>query len=108
MPTDDYKLLYQGQLPSSTGTLATVASGKAWIIKHMAVVNTDSAARTFTLFRQGTGDANMITPPAMAVPAGGMAEYDGTMALGASETLRGVASVATELTITVSGDEVTL
>lgn len=108
MASDDYKLLYQGQLASSVATLATIASGKAWIIKHYSVVNNDSVARTFVLYRQGTAAANIITPPAVAVPAGGMVEWDGTMSLGAAETLRGFASVATQLTLTVCGDEVTL
>lgn len=108
MATDDYKLLYQGQLGNTVSTLATVASGKAWIIKHISAVNNDSSARTFALYRQGTAASNIITPPAMAIPAGGMAEWDGTMALAATETLRGGASVATQVTLTVCGDEVTL
>jgi hypothetical protein len=102
---DAYKLLYQGQLPSSVGTLATVGGGKSWIIKHISIVNGDTAARTFGLFRQGTAAANAITPAAQVVPAGGMAEWDGTMALAASETIVGVASVASQLTITICGDE---
>lgn len=106
MATDDYKLLYQGQLPSSVGTLATVTSGKSWIVKHKSIVNNDSSARTYQLFRQGTAEANAITPIA-TIPAGGMAEWDGTMAMASGETLRGGASVATKLTLTISGDEVT-
>ena len=106
--TNAYKLLYQGQLGNSVSTLATVGTGLAWIIKHIAVVNNDSTARTFGLYRQGAVAANVITPPNMSVPAGGMAEWDGTMALAAAETFRGGASVATQLTITISGDEVTL
>jgi len=106
MPTDAYKLLYQGQLPSSVGTLATVGSGKSWIVKHISIVNNDSAARTFSLYRQGTAAANIITPPAMSIPAGGMAEWDGTMAMADGETIRGLASVATMLTATICGDEV--
>jgi hypothetical protein len=107
VPTDAYKLLYQGQLPSSVGTLATVGGGVSWIIKHISIVNNDTSARTFALYRQGTADSNIITPPAMGIPAGGMSEWDGTMALAASETLRGVGSVASKLTVTVCGDEVT-
>lgn len=103
---DLYKLLYQGQLPSSVGTLATVGTGKMWIVKHITVINNDSAARTFALYRQGTAAANIITPPAMAIAAGGMAEWDGTMALNDAETIRGLASVATMVTISIDGDEV--
>jgi hypothetical protein len=103
---DTYKLLYQGQLPSSVGTLATVGTGKMWIIKHITVVNNDASSRAFALYRQGTAAANIITPPAMAVPAGGMAEWDGTLSMNDAETLRGVASVASMLTVTIDGDEV--
>ena len=103
---DTYKLLYQGQLPSSVATLATVGTGKMWIIKHITVVNNDSAARTFALYRQGTAATNIITPPAMTIPAGGMAEWDGTMSLNDAETIRGVGSVATMLSVCIDGDEV--
>ena len=106
--TNVYKLLYQGQLAASVSTLATIGSGKSWIIKHFTVINNDSAARTFALYRQGTAASNIITPAQMQVPAGGMVEWDGSMCLTDGETLRGVASVATQLTLTVSGDEVTL
>lgn len=107
MPSDAYQLLHQSQLPSSVGTLATVTSAKDWIVKHITVVNNDASARTFALYRGGTTAAKIITPPAIAIPAGGMAEWDGTMCFDAGETISGVASVATQLTITISGDEVT-
>jgi hypothetical protein len=106
MVTDLYKLLYQGQLAATVTTLATM-SAEAWIIKHIAIVNNDTVARTFALYRQGTAAANIITPPAMVIPAGGMAEYDGTMTIGDTETIRGIASAATMLTISISGDKVT-
>lgn len=108
MATDAYKTLYQGQLASSVATLDTVGTGKAWIIKNIKIVNNDSSARTFSLLVGGTAATNRISPAASSIPAGGMAEWDGTMCLAAAETLRGFASVAAQLTITVSGDEVTL
>lgn len=103
---DAYKVLYQGQLGASVATLATVGGGKSWIVKHIAVVNNDTSNRTFGLYRQGTAAANVITPPNMVVPAGGCCEWDGTMALAASETIAGGASVASQLTVTICGDEV--
>lgn len=105
--TDKYTLLYQGQLPSTVGTLATIGAGKSWIIKNWVVINNDTVARSFALYRQGTAAANIITPPNTLIPAGGMAEWEGTITLFDAETLRGVASVASMLTITISGDEVT-
>src|SRR2546426_505599 len=104
---DAYKTLYQGQLAATVGTLYTVPGATAAIIKHISVVNNDSVGRTFVLYRNGTAASNIFTPPALLVPAGGLAEWDGTMALEAAGTIRGIGSVATQLTVTISGDEVT-
>lgn len=103
---DAYKQLYQGQLAATVTTLYTVPGSTSAIVKHITVVNNDSTTRTFTLYRGGTAATNVITS-AMALPAGGSAEWDGTMALAAAETIRGIGSVATMLTVTIDGDEVT-
>src|SRR2546430_13345788 len=103
MATDTYKQIYQGQLGASVATLFTVGAAEMIIIKHLIIVNNDTSARTFALYKNGTAAANIVTPPNISVPASGMAEWDGTMALGNNDTLRGGASVATQLTITVSG-----
>jgi hypothetical protein len=104
---DAYKTLYQGQLPAAAATLATVPALTSWIVKHITVVNNDTSDRTFTLYRNGTAATNICLPPNVNVPAGGMVEWDGTMALEAGGTIAGVASVAAQLTITIDGDEVT-
>lgn len=101
---DLYKTLYQGQLPSSVGTLYT-ASGVAAIIKHISIVNNDSSTRTFSLYRNGTAAANIFMKDA-SIPAGGSIEWDGTMSLESGGTIRGVASVATQLSMCMDGDEV--
>ncbi len=103
---DAYKTLYRGQLSNSVGTLYTVPGATAAIIKHISVVNNDSSDRTFALYRNGTAAANIMTPPAINVPAGGMAEWDGTDALEAAGTISGIGSVASMLTCIISGDEV--
>ena len=103
---DNYKTLYQGQLPSSVATLATVGGSKWWIVKHIVIVNVTSGAVTFQLFKNGTTTPFAWTPAAISVPANGMAEWDGSEAMAAAEYLAGVASAATSLTMTVSGDEV--
>lgn len=104
--TDTYKLLYQGQLGTAPATLATVGAAKQWIVKHISVVNMDTAARTFSLCRQGVNFSNQITSPTMSVPSFGMAEWDGTIAMNDSETIRGSGSVANQLTVTICGDEI--
>jgi len=103
---DSYKTLYQGQLPASVTTLATVAGGKSWIVKHIAIVNTTAAAVTFQLFKNGNTAAFAWTPAAISVPANGMAEWDGTEAMAATEYLAGIASAGTSLSCTISGDEI--
>lgn len=100
---DAFKKLYQGQLPSSVATLYTAASQA--VVRHWTCVNNDTVARTFALYRDGTGVTNLITPPATLIPPGGMAEFDGAEAFALGDTLRGVASVASMLSLTVTGDE---
>jgi hypothetical protein len=103
---DAYKTLYQGQLPSTVGTLVTVGTGKAWIVKHMSFVNTTAGAITFQLFKNGSTGAYAITPAGMTIPANGMVEWDGTMAFAQAEYIAGVAGSATSVSVVIEGDEV--
>lgn len=104
---DSFKVLYQGQLGNSVATLATVGAAKTWIIKLITVVNTDSSARTFGLYVGGTAAANAVTPTAVSIPAGGSWEwFEMSLTLETGQTIAGGASVATKLTTTVYGDEV--
>lgn len=103
---DAYKPFYQGQLPSTVGTLATVGGGKSWIVKNISIVNTSASPVTFQLFKNGTTGAYAITPSGMTVPANGMVEWDGTRAFAASDYIAGVAGSATTLSMEMSGDEV--
>jgi hypothetical protein len=70
--TESYKVLAQGQLDSSAGTIYAPSAVTAFI-RTVTIVNTDAvAAHTFQLFRGGTGAANAITP-VLNIPAGGSA-----------------------------------
>jgi hypothetical protein len=60
--TETYKCLYQGQLGNSVATIYTAPGSTVAIIKSIMIVNTDTASRTFQLFRGGTAAANAITP----------------------------------------------
>ncbi len=102
-----FKVLYQGQLGNTVATLATVPALKSWIIKHITAVNNDASARTFGLYVGGTAAANVITPPAVSLPAGGGFDWcPCDITLEAGKTLAGGASVATQVTVTVFGDEI--
>jgi hypothetical protein len=72
--TETYKVLYQGQLPSSVATIYT-ATGVVGLIKSISVVNNDTSARWFNLYRGGTATANEITT-AITIPANGQATYE--------------------------------
>jgi hypothetical protein len=106
MATDLYKVLYQGQLPSSTTSLYSPASGKGAIIRHWRIHNSDASSRTFSLYINGTAAANVWFKD-VSLGAGESAEWDGTMALDDADSLQGIASAASQLTLTVFGDEVT-
>ena len=103
---ETYKKLAQGQLPSSAGTLYTVPANTSTIVKHIRIVNTDSSARTARLYHDGTTDATTILP-AVSIEAGGWAEFEGTIVMEAADTLSGLGSVASQVTYTVYGMELT-
>ena len=108
MPTDNFKLLHQSQLSTTAGALYTVPANHETIIKNITVVNNDTEALWFTLFHTtGTTytEATTIIPEA-TIAAGGWAEWEGSMTLDASDILGGDGEQASELTITVWGDEI--
>lgn len=74
--TDTFKVLAQGQLPSSIATLYTVPASTSTLVKSIHIVNTDTVARTASLTVNGTAGANQILPPISILP-GGFAVYDG-------------------------------
>jgi hypothetical protein len=67
---DNFKVLAQGRLPSSVGTLYTVPTGGAAIAKSINLANTSGGAVVVTLAVKGTADANVILPPT-SILAGG-------------------------------------
>lgn len=73
--TEVYKVLDQRQLASSVATIYTVPSSTTTFVKSILVVNNDTAARTFSLYVNGTAAGNKITP-SLEVPAGGQAIYE--------------------------------
>jgi len=73
--TEVYKILAQGQVAASIGTIYTVPTSTTAFIKKMSFVNNDTVVRTLELTRGGTVAANRITP-IFEIPAGGMAEYE--------------------------------
>ena len=108
MPSDNFKQLHQSQLSTTAGALYTVPANHETIIKNITVVNNDTEALWFTLFHTtGTtySEATTIIPEATIV-AGGWAEWVGAITMDASDVLGGDGEQASELTITVWGDEI--
>ena len=71
---DAFKVLAQGQLPSSVGTLYTVPGSTATIVKAIHLVNGTGGIVTARLNVNGTAAANQILPP-ISILAGGFAVY---------------------------------
>ena len=108
MPTDNFKLLHQSQIGTTAGALYTVPASHEAIIKYITVVNNDTEELWFTLFHTtGTtySEATTIIPEA-TLPAGGWAEFNGTITMDAADILGGDAKQASEITITIYGDEI--
>jgi hypothetical protein len=73
--TETYKVLYQGQLAAAAATIYTAPTSNISFIKSITIVNNDTAARTFSLYRGGTAATNKITPT-FEIQAGGQAVYE--------------------------------
>lgn len=73
--TEVYAVLDQRQLANSPATIYTPSGSSVGFVRSASVINTDTADRTFQLFRGGTAAANAITP-LYTIQAGGGAFYD--------------------------------
>jgi len=71
---DAFKVLAQGQLPSSVGTLYTVPASTEAIVKTIHLANMTGGTVTARLNVKGTAAANAILPP-ISILAGGFAIY---------------------------------
>lgn len=101
-----YKQLAQTQAASSATAVYTVPAATQAIVKHMRIVNTDTVPRWIKLWNNGTTDADLILPQT-TIAAGGWAEFDGTITMAAADTLSAQGEVASKITITLHGAEVT-
>jgi hypothetical protein len=108
MAVDNFKMLHQSQIGTTAGALYTVPANHETIIKGITLVNNDSEALWVTLFHTtGTTytEATKILPP-ITMLAGGFGEFDGTITMDAADIIGGDAEQASEITITIYGDEI--
>ncbi len=105
MASDTFKILAQGQLPSSIGTIYTCPA-VATVVRHIAIVNADgSNSHTAELTIQGTSGAHQILPP-ITILGGGYGNWDGVMCLTNAQTISGLADAGSVVTYTIFGDEI--
>ena len=108
MPSDNFKQLHQSQITTTAGALYTVPSSHEAIVKYITAVNNDTSTQWFTLLHTtGTPYTAATTIiPAATLPAGGWAEFDGTITMDASDIIGGDAETGAKVTITIYGDEI--
>ena len=110
MPSDNFKILAQVQPGTSATTIyGAVPANHETIIKAIHMVNNHSSAVTITLFiADGATTVTEATTilPAVSMAAGSFATFEGTITMEAGDYLRGIAGTASEITVTVFGDEI--
>ena len=91
---------------TTTTTLYTVPASTKTIVKEILLCNTDTAARTVTMFfGSGSAAANTVLP-AMTIQAGETKFITLSTNLIAADTIKGGASVGSVVSCTISGVEV--
>ena len=108
---DAYKILGQGQMANAIATLFTVTTG-SWIIKSVEIVNTGTTTQSFRTCINGTTDANAwlgTSNDLISLTRGQSYRSDAgwTMALENGATIAAVTTTASQVTMTISGDQVT-
>lgn len=101
--SDTFKVLTQGQLPSSAGVLYTVPVSTMAMVQKIFLANTTAGAVVATLYINGTAATNQIVR--LAIPANGSAifSHDGWTVYDASGLTTSVGSVTLTGDITGTG-----
>jgi hypothetical protein len=97
-------------IAAAAADIDTPTAGIAKIVKHVRVVNKDASSRTFTLYKGATGGSASGTEIAeeKSIPANDYVDmyFSPGLRFSPTEYLSGVASVASQLVITVMGDQI--
>lgn len=99
------KALARGQLPSTAGSLYTVPSGKAAILKNMRFVNTGGSNQTFGLWIKRAGDSRRLRAVNAPINAAEMISDSGEVVLEAADSIEGSASASNTVDYVLSGVE---
>lgn len=95
------KPLYRGAAATSSTTLYTVPSATTTLVTSIVVTNTAASSGTYTIF---LNDVSLATT--VAVPANDSVIIEPKQALGAGQTIKGLASAIT-INFHVTGLEIT-
>jgi ATP-dependent protease ClpP protease subunit len=103
------KRFYIGQPGTSATTLATVPSGKTWIVKQICLANTTASDATVTIHLVPSGGSagvgNMIVP-GITVYAKSVVTVDLAQVMTAGDFIAGLQGTTSAITVTISGVEV--
>lgn len=102
--TDVIKVLAQGDLPGTVGTLYTVTSLYDGLVKNIVVCNHDSVTRTIDFFVNGTADSNRLCKT-YSILAGKRLILPETITLDPGDTVRGNADSASKISYNIFGIE---
>lgn len=111
MATVTPKTLVEGiLLTGSAATLYTTPASTTAVIRSITITNTDSSARTVTLYMIASGDtaaAKNTVLPATSLAAGEVLVMDEIHVMMTGDFIQGFASVTNVVSIRVDGSEVT-
>lgn len=98
---------YSGQPGTADTLLATVTTGKSWLVKQIILSNTDAAAKRITVgFPAGAAlAASNYVVPDVTISGKGLVVLDMSVPLAAGETIRGLQETATAITVKIVGVE---
>lgn len=82
-------------------TYGTVGAGKKWLIRNIHIANSDTTARTVTLWLAGRYFLSTTT-----IPANSVYDWSGLAVVDATELIEAQASTAGVLELSISGVEV--
>jgi hypothetical protein len=105
------KNLGEGQIGPTDNVVydlpGAVPAGKAWIVKNVRLLNTDTVARTINLYflKSGGSTPRQISPKDMVLGAGQLAIDDQEITLGPGDKIQGKASSGNKIDYVMSGVE---
>jgi len=98
------RLVGPSQLTAAAATLYTVPAATTTLIRNLHVVNTGTSPAGFT-FSIGADAAGTRLWNAVPIQPNGYLDWSGLVVVNAAEILQAYASVASVLTLTISGVE---